>query len=91
MTCDDLSYARSCEQYANYTLVGRGESGTKPNPTEALEYYGKGCSLKDEKSCLKAGLLSISAALGDKRDYNKVTQFLDYMILLYWLINSLNI
>lgn len=74
MACDDLGYARSCENYANYAVVGRGASGTKPDPILALEYYGKGCSLKDENSCLKAGLLSISNELGDKRDYKKVNE-----------------
>lgn len=74
MACDDLGYARSCDQYATYALVGRGESGTKPNPSEALEYYGKGCTLKDDKSCLKAGILAISSEIGDKRDYKKVAE-----------------
>lgn len=54
-TCDDYGYAKSCLKYANYTFVGRGKSGSKPNPTEALEYYEKGCKLNDGDNCLHAG------------------------------------
>lgn len=72
-TCDDYGYAKSCLKYGNYTFIGRGKSGTKPNPTEALEYYTKGCNLSDSENCLNAGLLLVSPKMNDRRDFLKVT------------------
>lgn len=71
-TCDDYGYAKSCLKYANYTFIGRGKSGSKPNPTEALEYYEKGCKLGDSENCLNAGLLLVSPKMNDRRDFLKV-------------------
>lgn len=71
-TCDDYGYAKSCLKYAKYTHIGRGKSGSKPNPTEALNYYEKGCELGDAESCLSSGQLYVSPILQEKRDFPKV-------------------
>lgn len=71
-TCDDYGYAKSCLKYGNYTFIGRGKSGAKPNPAEALQYYEKGCVLNDDENCLNAGLLLVSQKLEEKRDFAKV-------------------
>lgn len=71
-TCDDYGYAKSCLKYGNYTFIGRGKSGSKPNPTEALEYYEKGCKLGDGENCLNAGLLLVSPKMNNRRDFMKV-------------------
>lgn len=71
-TCDDYGYAKSCLKYGNYTFIGRGQSGAKPNPAEALQYYEKGCLLNDAENCLNAGLLLVSQKLEEKRDFGKV-------------------
>lgn len=75
-TCDDYGYAKSCLKYGNYTFIGRGKSGSKPNPTEALEYYEKGCKLGDSENCLNAGLLLVSPKMNNRRDFMKVTFFM---------------
>lgn len=72
-TCDDYGYAKSCLKYANYAFLGRGNSGMKPNPDEALKYYEKGCQLNDSDSCLNAGLLYVSPKIQGKRDFSKVS------------------
>lgn len=72
-TCDDYGYAKSCLKYGHYTFVGRGKSGSKPNPTEALRYYEKGCLLGDGENCLNAGLLLVSPKMNDRRNFLKVT------------------
>lgn len=71
-TCDDYGYAKSCLKYGHYTFIGRGKSGSKPNPAEALEYYEKGCKLGDSENCLNAGLLLVSPKMNNKRDFMKV-------------------
>lgn len=71
-TCDDFGYAKSCLKYGNYTFIGRGKSGSKPNPAEALEYYEKGCKLNDGENCLNAGLLLVSPKMSNRRDFMKV-------------------
>lgn len=71
-TCDDYGYAKSCLKYGNYAFVGRGKSGSKPNPSESLKYYEKGCSLNDSENCLNAGLLLVSPKMNDRRDFLKV-------------------
>lgn len=72
-TCDDYGYAKSCLKYANYAFLGRGNSGMKPSPDEALKYYEKGCQLNDSDSCLNAGLLYVSPKIQGKRDFSKVS------------------
>lgn len=71
-TCDDYGFAKSCLKYGNYTFIGRGKSGAKPNPDEALKYYEKGCGLGDSENCLNSGLLLISPKMEAKRDFPKV-------------------
>lgn len=71
-TCDDYGYAKSCLKYGHYTFIGRGKSGSKPNPTEALRYYEKGCLLGDGENCLNAGLLLVSPKMNDRRNFLKV-------------------
>lgn len=72
-TCDDYGYAKSCLKYGNYAFIGRGKSGSKPNPTEAMRYYEKGCLLGDSENCLNAGLLLVSPKMSDRRNFLKVT------------------
>lgn len=72
-TCDDYGYAKSCFKYANYTHIGRGKAGSKPNPTEALQYYEKGCGLGDPDNCLHAGLMLASKKMGNARDLKRVS------------------
>lgn len=71
-TCDDYGYAKSCLKYGNYAFIGRGKSGSKPNPTEAMKYYEKGCLLGDSENCLNAGLLLVSPKMNDRRNFLKV-------------------
>lgn len=61
--CDDYGYARSCLKYGNYSFLGKGKSGTKGSPTEALKYYERGCDLKDADSCLHSGLMLVSKTM----------------------------
>lgn len=75
-TCDDYGYAKSCLKYGHYTFVGRGKSGSKPNPTEALQYYEKGCLLGDSENCLNAGLLLVSPKMNDRRNFLKGMEYL---------------
>lgn len=53
--CNDYKYGKSCLKYGNYALIGRGRD--KSDPSEALEYFEKGCELNDRTSCLHAGML----------------------------------
>lgn len=71
-TCDDYGYAKSCLKYGNYAFIGRGKSGSKPNPSEAMRYYEKGCLLGDSENCLNAGLLLVSPKMNDRRNFLKV-------------------
>lgn len=58
--CVDYNHAKSCLKFGNYVFIGRGKSGEKGNPAEALKYYGKGCDLGDADSCLHSGLINVS-------------------------------
>lgn len=74
-TCSDYKYPRSCLKIGNYTLLGKGKSGQKGNPSEAAEWYSKGCALGEPACCLHAGLIHVSKTVGDipfKRDFIKV-------------------
>lgn len=58
--CNDYNYPRSCLKYGNYAFIGKGKSGVKGNPAEALQYYEKGCGLGDSDNCLHSGLINVS-------------------------------
>lgn len=73
-TCDDYGYAKSCLKYGNYAFIGRGKSGSKPDPGKALSYYEKGCKLNDASCCLSAGLLYVSPKSQENRDISKVNR-----------------
>lgn len=84
-TCDDYGYAKSCLKYGHYTFIGRGKSGSKPNPTEALQYYEKGCILGDGENCLNAGLLLVSPKMNDRRNFLKVKFLFTFFSLIFLL------
>lgn len=73
-TCDDYSYAKSCMKYGNYAFVGKGKSGAKGDPVEALKYYEKGCSLNDPLSCLHSGLMHVSKSMDNTNIERNVTK-----------------
>lgn len=80
-TCDDYSYAKSCMKYGNYVFIGKGKSGVKGNPSEALIYYEKGCELNDPVACLNSGLMHVSKTLENtniERNITKVRIFISY-------------
>lgn len=58
--CVDYNHAKSCLKFGNYVFIGKGKSGVKGNPAEAMQYYSKGCELGDADSCLHSGLLHVS-------------------------------
>lgn len=72
--CDDYSYAHSCLKYGNYTFLGKGKSGSKGSPSDALKYYVKGCELNNPEACLHSGLIMVSKAMQSdvKRNAPKV-------------------
>lgn len=73
-TCADYKYPRSCLKIGNYALLGKGKSGDKGSPAEAVEWYVKGCELGESSCCLHAGLIHVST-VGDasvKRDFKTV-------------------
>lgn len=75
-TCDDYGYAKSCLKYGHYNFLGRGKSGSKPSAPDALNYYQKGCDLKNSESCLHAGLLLMSKDMKQRnieQDFPKVS------------------
>lgn len=56
--CVDYKHGKSCLKFGNYALIGRGRD--KPDYTEALTYFEKGCDLNEPVSCLHAGVLLTS-------------------------------
>ncbi|CAH2058169.1 unnamed protein product, partial [Iphiclides podalirius] len=60
--CLDYNYGKSCLKVGNYAFLGRGRD--KPDVTEALQYFEKGCELNDPVSCLHAGVLLTATSPG---------------------------
>lgn len=84
--CDDYGYAKSCLKFGTYALLGRNLSGARSNPTQAYEYFEKGCRLKDSESCLYAGLVLISSQLKEQQDLMKVSISRGMVIIMMKLI-----
>ncbi|SPP89636.1 cytochrome c oxidase assembly factor 7 homolog [Drosophila guanche] len=69
-TCDDYGYAKSCYKFGNYSILGKGKSGSKGEPRVAYQYYEKGCNLNDSDACLHSGLLLVSRSMPKEIDRN---------------------